>query len=530
MATLSNDTRLLEQFQKRYKKAQGVADLWASLHQECYHYAIPNRNRFWRPKEQQGELRGSRVFDTTAIESTKTFVSKMHTAMTPPQTQWGYLELDDNWDTENIVDKENAQIILDNYMRKLFAYIHDSNFDVVINECYFDLAVGTACLVINSHNDKQPLMFTSVPMDKLAIEEAMTGKCESWYRNWEDVKINEITKRWTKAVVPDAYMALTKDDPDAVVRMVYEGVMYVPTEAKPYCYVVCADDAIFYKEYLELNPGIVWRFQKTNNDVFGRGPVMDALPSIVSLNEMARIELASANLNVFKPFMGFSDAVFNPHTFTMQPMSIIPIAPIGADGQAPLIPLPDTSNPQFAQLTIMDLRGQIQRLLFADSPVPTDSRQPPSATELMVNQQLLAERIGPLFSRLQQEFLFPVVSRCMYILDKMGLLPKPKIKGNALNFQYRSPLALAKGQEQIARFTQFYQILQGINGPDMAQMYVNPAVFPFVMADLMQIDSRFLNTPEGVQQAAQNLQNKVNESGGMVQQGQESAPPPQQGT
>ena len=104
---------------------------------------------------------------------------------------------------------------------------------------------------------------------------------------------------------------------------------------------------IIYEEF-ESNPGIVWRFQKVNNEVFGRGPVMDALPSIISLNELARIELAAANLNTFKPYMGFSDAVFNPHTFKLEPFTVIPIAPIGSGGSPPLIPLPDSSNPQFS--------------------------------------------------------------------------------------------------------------------------------------------------------------------------------------
>lgn len=523
---MSYQTKLLEQFQKRYKRAQGVADLWASLHEACYHFAIPNRNKFWRPKEQQGEERGARVYDTTAIEATKTFVSKLHNAMTPPQTQWGYLSIDSNWADANEDDVVDAQNMLDDYMRKLFVYLHDSNFDVVINECYFDLAVGTSCLVVNSYTDKQPLLFTSIPMDKLAVEEAMTGRIESWYRNWEDVKINEIETRWPKASIPSELSHMTIEEPDAVVRMIYEGVMYMPKEPKPYCYVVCTDSNILYSEYFEVNPGIVWRFQKTNNDVFGRGPIMDALPSIISLNEVARIELASANLNVFKPYMGFSDAVFNPHTFTMQPMSIIPIAPIGSEGQAPLIPLPDTSNPQFAQLTIMDLRAQIQRLLFSEAQGPNESIQPQSATEVMTEQQKLAERIGPLFSRLQQEFLYPLIERCMYILDKSGLLPKPKIKGAAINFNYRSPLALAKGQEQIARFSQYYQLLQGIMGPEMAQIYIDPSKFPWMIADLMQIDNRFFNSPQNVVQAAQSLQNKVSQSEEMMQ---EQGQPPIQG-
>jgi len=509
---------MLERFNKRYNSAQEVALLWASLHEACYFYAIPNRNKFWRDKSQQGEQRGSRVYDTTAVEATKTFVSKLHTAMTPPQTQWGFMSVDRQWAADNPEKLNEAQEVIDDYMRRLFDYIHRSNFDVVINECYFDSAVGTACLVINSFTEKQPLLFTSVPMDKLAIEEAMTGRLESWYRYWEDVKIDEIKVRWKKAIIPEEFIQMQMQNSNATLSKVKEGVMYVPNAEKPYLYMVCSGDHVLYEEYFDTNPGIVWRFQKTNNDVFGRGPVMDALPSIISLNELARIELAAANLNTFKPFMAFSDAVFNPHTFVMQPMSIIPIAPLGTQGQPPLIPLPDTSSPQFSQLTIMDLRMQIKSLLFADSPIPEGSSQPASATELMINQQMLAERIGPLFSRQQQEFLGPMLDRCAYILDKMGLLPRPRINGALLNFEYKSPLALAKNQEQIARFTQYAQILQGISGPEIAKIYINAQEYPWMLANLMQLDPKFLNKPDDVAVTAQNMQRQ-----------QESLPPEEGG-
>jgi hypothetical protein len=510
---------LLDQFKQRYNRAMQISYLWASLHEACYFYAIPNRNRFWRPKEQQGEAKGTRVYDTTAIEATKTFVSKLHTAMTPPQTQWGFLTIDPEFDENDAgISRDDAQRMINDYMRKLFEYIHDSNFDVVINECYFDLAIGTSCLVINQYTDEQPLLFTSIPMDKLAIEEAMTGKIESWYRNWEDVKASEITTRWPKAVLPADMIRDLKNNPDTIIQKVYEGVMFNPNRDKRYQYVVCSDSNILYTEDFEVNPGIVWRFQKTNNDTYGRGPVMDALPSIISLNELARIELAAANLNTFKPFMAFSDAVFNPHTFKMQPMTVIPIAPIGSTGQPPLIPLPDTSNPQFSQLTIQDLRMQIRSLLFADSLIPTDSKQPVSATQLMIQSQTLAERIGPLFSRLQQEFLWPVIERCSYILDKMGLLPYPQIDRKMISFAYRSPLALAKGQEQIARFTQFFQLLQGISGPEAAQIFINPMEYPYLLADLMQIDNRLLNDPAQVAQTLQAQQDKMNEQQDMMMQ------------
>ena len=500
---------LQDQFLKRQKKAQGVAYLWASLFQAAYYYAIPQRNRYWRPKQFQGEFRGTRIYDTTAVEATKTFVSKLHDAMTPPGVQWGYLMLDDEYTTEDIVQVEQAQMALDEYMRKLFNYIHASNFDVAINECYFDLAIGTSCLICNQNNDEVPLIFTSVPMDVLSIEEAMTGRVESWYRTWQDTKINEITQRWPKAIITSSMQNDMMQDRDSVVAKIYEGVMYKPElGAKPYCYIVCTDMDILFVEYLESNPGIVWRFQKTNNEVYGRGPIVDALPSIISLQEMARVELASANLNTFRPYMGFSDSVFNPHTFKLEPFTIIPVAPIGSGGQFPLQPLPESANPQFAQLTINDLRYQIKQLLYSDQLLNAsiDSKQPMTTTEIQVQQQQLAQRIGPLFSRLQQEFLWPLIKRVSYILDKMGLLPMPKIDGKLVQFKYKSPLALAKGQQEIGRFTNWVQLMQGMFGPQVTQLYINPDTSPWVLAEMMQVDKRFLNSPEGVKQATQQLQ------------------------
>ena len=97
-----------------------MAYLWASLKKAAYYYAIPQRNRYWRPKQFQGEFCGTRIYDTTAVEATKTFVSKLHDAMTPPGVQWGYLMLDDEYTTEDIVQVEQAQMALDEYMRKLF--------------------------------------------------------------------------------------------------------------------------------------------------------------------------------------------------------------------------------------------------------------------------------------------------------------------------------------------------------------------------------------------------------------------------
>lgn len=507
---------LLETLRKRYNSAKYVADLWIPIMQASFFYAVPFRNRYYLPgKEFQGTIQNTRVYDTTAVEGVKTFVSKLHDTMTPPGVQWGFLEVDDSMvddpsEENNLALLEEAQMVLDAYMRRLFVYIHASNFDVVINECYFDLSIGTSALVINQHTDDQPFLCTSIPMDKLAIEEAVNGNIESWFRTWQNLKIVELHTRWPGIILSPNLLQLIAADPDATIRNVYEGVAYFCNQPKKYCYAVWADNDLLYVQWLDSSPGIVWRFQKTNNETWGRGPVMEALPSIISLNEMARVELASANLNTFRPYMGFSDAVFNPHTFKLQPFTIIPIAPIGSQGQVPLIPLPNSADPNFAQMTMADLRMQIKALLFAEQPQDSRSVQPQTAYELSLKQQTLAEKIGPLFSRMQQEFLWPVIKRFAYILNTMGILPYPDVGGVPIKFKYKSPLALAKGRADVERFTQFVQLMQGIMGPDATQLYINPKTTPYMLAEMMQVDERFLNKPDAVKKVAQQLQDKQN--------------------
>lgn len=505
---------LLEILRKRYNAAKYVADLWIPIMQASFFYAVPFRNRYYLPgKEFQGTTQNTRVYDTTAVEAVTTFVSKLHDTMTPPQVQWGFLEVDDSMvddpsEESNMEIIETAQMILNSYMRRLFTYIHASNFDVVINECFYDLAIGTSALVINQHTDDNPFLCTSIPMDKLAITEAVNGNIESWYRTWQNLKIDELRTRWPGIVMTPNLLALMAADPDAVIRNVYEGVSYFVNQPKKYLYAVWADNDLLYTQWLESSPGIVWRWKKTNNETWGRGPVMEALPSIISLNEMARVELASANLNTFRPYMGFSDAVFNPHTFQLQPFSIIPIAPIGSNGQVPLIPLPNSADPNFAQMTMADLRMQILKLLFAEQPQDSKSVQPQTAYELSIKQQTLAEKIGPLFSRMQQEFLWPVIKRFAYILNSMGLLPYPEVNGIPIIFKYKSPLALAKGRAEVEKFVQYVQVLQGTLGPDAVMLYVNTKTAPYMLAEYLQVDERLLNKVEDVKKVMQLIQDQ----------------------
>lgn len=520
----SPEKNLVSEFMRRYQVAYTNWMLWSSLHNACYSYAVPQKNRFWKPSSQQGDQRNARVYDTTAIECTKTFVSKMHNMTTPAQTQWLYLEIAQAEEDETAEELEERQQILDDYMRKLFGYIHRSNFDMAINECYFDLAVGTAAIFIDYRNDKDPLHFSSIPINQLQIEESQTGTIGTWFRTWEYISLLDIMEIWKDAVIPLAYFKQSQNPKESQIKNLLEGTLFMGSNCPyPFVYIVTDGNNILVNRPMKINPGIVWRFQKVNNDVYGRGPVMDALPSIVTLNEIMELELASANFNVFRPYMAFSDMVFNPENFKIRPMTIIPIAPMSANGMPPLMPLADASNPAFAQVTINDLRMQITRLMFADSAIPQDQTQPASATQLMIANNQIAERAGPNLSRIQKEFLWPMIERCMDILDKAGLLRKPNIEGVQMKFNYQSAISLANAQKQISLFVQYGQIMQGMLGQTGATAFINVKEMPYYVAHLMQLDKSLINKPEDVAAAMQDMAQQQQDQQLMMQEQEQGA-------
>jgi hypothetical protein len=159
-------------------------------------------------------------------------------------------------------------------------------------------------------------------------------------------------------------------------------------------------------------------------------------------------------------------------------------------------------------MTMADLRMQIKQLLFAEQPQDSKSVQPQTAYELSMKQTTLAEKIGPIFSRMEQEMGWPIIKRCAYILNSMGILPYPRVGGLPIKFKYKSPLGLAKGRADVEKFLQFVQIMQSTMGPQATQLYINPKTTPYMLAESLQIDERYLNKPDEVAAVMQQIQNK----------------------
>lgn len=478
----------LEKYRSRFRKAMSVADQWISLMEACYHYTVPQRNMFYWTSTTQGAQKNAKVYDTTPVAATRAFVSKIQNALTPPQQVWAQLAAGTEVEEENV---EEVNRWLQETNEIIFDHIRHSNFDLAINESYYDLAVGTAALCVNEGDYDNPLIFYSNNLARVAIEESFNTAVETVFRWWDEMRIGDVMERWPGARITDTMQKMYEDDKAAVIKMLVEGTIY-DARNKKYVYALWYQDQLLLEEELESSNWIVFRWNKTNNEAYGRGPVMEALPSIISLNEIARLELAAANMNVCKPYMAYSDGVFSPWTFRIEPNTIIPIAP-NSSGQFPIQPLPDVSNPAFAQLTSGDLRQQINNLLYNQPFGPIDA-PPKTATEVAARQRNLYEEIGPVYTRLQSEFLSRLIKRVVYILQRMGKIRRLEINGHEITLTYQSPLVYAQGQQDVNTFMSYFQTLAQVQGPEAATQNVNPVVFPTWLAEKLGVDLSVLNT------------------------------------
>ena len=110
---------------------------------------------------------------------------------------------------------------------------------------------------------------------------------------------------------------------------------------------------------------------KGAGELYGRSPVMTALPDIKTANKVVELILKNASIAVTGIWLADDDGVLNPANIKLVPGSIIP----KAVGSAGLTPLQAPGRFDVSQLVLDDLRARIRHTLLADRLGPVTERQ-----------------------------------------------------------------------------------------------------------------------------------------------------------
>lgn len=445
----------VEEIVKRAEVAQRRKDLFEELYRDAYEFALPQRQLYgyWEGNSQ-GQKKMTRVFDSTAITSTQRFSNRLQSGIFPPQRKWCRLEpgLDIPDDR-----KAQAQAVLDLYNEKMFAVLKQSNFDIAIGEFLLDLAVGTAGMLILPGDDVQPINFIPVPMFLISYEEGANGQVDKIYRRMR-MKGESITQQWRDAEIPVEVAQRIEQKPTDEVELL-EATIY-DQERGDWCYHVIDKASKQEVVYRRMNgsPWVISRYMKVAGEIYGRGPLLTALPDIKTLNKTLELLLKNASLAVAGVYTAADDGVLNPQTVKLLPGAIIPVARNGGPQGETLRPLPRSGDFNVSQIVINDLRQNIKRVLLDES-LPPDNMSARSATEVVERMKELAQNLGSAFGRLINETMVPLVGRILGVMDEKGIIDLPlRVNGLEVKVSPVAPLAMAQNMEEVNSILQFMQI------------------------------------------------------------------------
>ena len=128
----------------------------------------------------------------------------------------------------------------------------------------------------------------------------------------------------------------------------------------------------------EQPPFLTFRWVKGAGELYGRSPVMTALPDIKTANKVVELILKNASIAVTGIWLADDDGVLNPANIKLVPGSIIP----KAVGSAGLTPLQAPGRFDVSQLVLDDLRARIRHTLLTDRLGPVAERKM-TATEVL---------------------------------------------------------------------------------------------------------------------------------------------------
>ncbi len=516
-----------EQILKRQQVAQTKKDEFQQLYQDAYEFALPQRQLYgvWEGGAV-GSKKMQRVFDSTAINSTQRFANRLQSVVFPPQRKWAKLEAGSQIPFER---KAQAQAIFDQYSDEMFTVLKQSNFDIAIGEFLLDLAVGTACMMVQPGDDVNPINFIPVPLFLVSYEEGANGQVDNVYRRMR-MKGEAIQRQWPDAEIPEEMARRIEKKPTDEIELL-EATIYDANRGD-YCYHVIdrvSKTEIVYRRR-KMSPWVISRYMKVAGEIYGRGPLITALPDIKTLNKTKELLLKNASLAVAGVYTAADDGVLNPNTVKIVPGAIIPVARNGGPQGPALLPLPRSGDFNVSQLIINDMVQNIKRILLDES-LPPDNMSARSATEIVERMKELAQNLGSAFGRLINETMIPLVAKILEVMDERGLIDMPlRVNGLEVKVVPVAPLAMAQNMEEVNAIMQFMQIAQGL-GTD-GQLAIKGDVLVDYLADKLGVPAAVRNTAaeravlmEDMQ--AQQMQQAMAQQQQMAMQAQGALPAPE---
>ena len=493
---------------RNFERLSGDRGTWESHWQEIAErmfQAYSNTfqtNNFRTPGEKRTEL----IFDSTATVALKRFGAILDSLLTPRNTTWHRLLPSDPY----LAKDRQTKLWFEEATRILFKhrYAPKANFASQNQQNYMGLgAFGTGCLFTDALKSERGLRYRAIGLGEIFFDENHQGIIDTAYRRFE-LTARQAVQQWGEDNLPKSIVDKAKDNTKFwFVHCVKPREDYDPqrldAKGMPYASYYISEEGrtLIKEEGYTTFPYAIGRYEQAPGEVYGRGPAMDVLPAIKTLNEEKKTLLKQGHRALDPILLTHDDGIASG--FSMKPGALNSGA-VTQDGRLLVHALP-TGNIAVGKDLMDDERAVINDAflvtlfqILVETPTMT-------ATEVMERTREKGILLAPTVGRQQSEYLGPLIEREIDVMVRQGLLPPMppallEARGE-YRVEYDSPLSRAQRAEEVAGVMRTVEtalnIVNVTQDPSPLDHFDWDAIIPEV-AEIQAVPTRWMRAADQV--------------------------------
>jgi hypothetical protein len=416
-----------------------------------------------------GEKKTQEQIDSTAALALRKFGSITDSLLSPRNTIWHQLTVD-NPDLNKVRD---VKLWFEEATRRLFKarYATTANFSGQNQQVYKNMgAFGTGPLFIDRLDGKRGergFRYKALPLGECYLGENHQGVVNRLTRAFP-MTVRQYVEKFPNMITKTVQSKMDAKKWDDMVKILH--VIKPRTDFDPErldekgkefgsWHVILDDKKVIQEGGFSTFPAPTARFDVAANEIYGRGPAMQVLPAMKTLNAQKRIVLKQGHRTVDPVLLSHDNGIAG---FSMKPGALNP-GNVNKDGRSLVQPLP-IGRVDIGKDLMDDEREVINDAFFVTLfQILTETPQM-TATEVLERVNEKGMLLAPTIGQQQDEYQGPAIERELDLMVDMQMLPPmPQELVEAegeFKIVYTSPLAKAqRAQESAGLFRTLEQVI-----------------------------------------------------------------------